>query len=160
MYERRVRVSGGSKFHLEPITIQSTIRLEVNGRISSGKKTKHISSCFFFTNDNIAKGEVDVEYLLTEKIWCDILNNPKQGPPYSIYQRNLMNFPMDYDKEVNHKATHPAQLDTKKDDTIVVPNRTRNIPKANPNPVCKSVLGSVLEEVRWDSTQVPRQKGF
>ena len=35
---------------------QSTTRLEVNRRISSGNKTKHISSSFFFITDKIAKG--------------------------------------------------------------------------------------------------------
>ena len=29
---------------------QSTVRLEVNGKLSSKKKTKHISSRFFFTH--------------------------------------------------------------------------------------------------------------
>ena len=47
---------------------QSTIRLEVNRKLSSGKKTKHISSRFFFITDKIALGEVDVEYYPTEKM--------------------------------------------------------------------------------------------
>ena len=37
-----------------------TIRLEVNGRISSVNKTKHRSSCFLFVTDKIAKGGVDM----------------------------------------------------------------------------------------------------
>ena len=35
---------------------QSTVGLDVNGRISSGKKTNHLSSSFFFITENIAKG--------------------------------------------------------------------------------------------------------
>ena len=47
---------------------QSAFRLEVNGKMSSGKKTKHISSRFFFITDKVAPGEVDVEYCPTEKM--------------------------------------------------------------------------------------------
>ena len=36
---------------------QSTIRLKVNRKLSSGKKTKHISSRFFFITDKIARGK-------------------------------------------------------------------------------------------------------
>ena len=41
---------------------QSTIRLEVNGRTSLVKKTKHISSIFSFIYVNIDKGEGYMEY--------------------------------------------------------------------------------------------------
>ena len=58
---------------------QSTIRLEVNGKMSLGKKNKHVSSRFFFITDKIARGEVDVEYCPAEKMWCDVLNKPNHG---------------------------------------------------------------------------------
>ena len=72
---------------------QSTIRLDVNGRISSGKKAKHISSPFFFITDKISKGGVDVEYCPTGKMWCDIVKKPKQGAPYRLDRSHLMNVP-------------------------------------------------------------------
>jgi len=46
---------------------QSTITREVNGKLSSDMKTKHISSRIFFISDKIARGGVYVEYYLAEK---------------------------------------------------------------------------------------------
>ena len=82
----------------------STICLEVNRRISSVKKNKHTSSRFFFITDKIAKREVEVEYFLTEKMWCDIINNTKQGASNIMYCSHLMNVPVDYDGKVERKA--------------------------------------------------------
>ena len=67
-----------------------------------------------------------------------------------------MNVPVDYYYKVERKDTHPTPLDTNQDDEIEVPPRNWNIPKSDPNPVRRSVLGSGLKEVRWDSTKLPR----
>ena len=101
-----------------------------------------------------------MDYCPTEKMWCDILNKKNQVSPYRLDVSHLMNIPVDYDDGVERKATHPALLDTKNHNNIMVPSCNRNIPKADPNPVRRSVLGSGLEEVRWDSAQIPRQKGL
>ena len=71
-----------------------------------------------------------------------------------------MNVPVYCDDKVECKATHPALLDTNPDNNIEVPPRNWNIPKSDPSPVRRSVLGNGLEEVRWDLAQVPRRKGF
>ena len=47
---------------------QSTMRLQVNGRMSSGKKTKHIKPRFFFIADKISQGEVEVKYCSVQKM--------------------------------------------------------------------------------------------
>ena len=132
----------------------------MNGRISSGKKTKHISYRFFFITKKITKVEIDVEYWPTEKMWCDILNKPKKGSPYRLDKIQLMNVTVDYDNQVESKDNHPTILNTKKDNGIVVLPRNRNIPKADPNPVRRNVLGSSLKEVGWELEQIPWQKGF
>ena len=54
-----------------------------------------------------------MEYCPTDEMWYDILNKPNQGSPYSLYHSHLMDFPMDYDNEVERKATHLAILGTK-----------------------------------------------
>ena len=64
----------------------------------------------------------------------------------------LMNVTMDYDDEVECKATHPTILDTNEDDDIVFLPHNWNIPKADPNTVHRIVLGSGLKEVRWESS--------
>ena len=93
-------------------------------------------------------------------MWCGILNKPKTGRPYRLDHSHIMNVPVDYDNEVERKATNPALLDIKQDDEIEDPPRNRNISKANQSPVRRGVLESGLEEVRWDLTRVPRRKEF
>ena len=93
-------------------------------------------------------------------MWCDILNNPKQGSLYSMDHSHLMNVPVFYDDKVECKSPHPALLDTKQNDGIKVTPNNQNIPKADPSPVCRSVSGRVIEEVRWHLAQVPRRKGI
>ena len=93
-----------------------------------------------------------MDYCPIEKMWCDILNKPKQGAPYWLDHSHFMNVPVYYDYEVDHNATHPTLLDTKQDNKIEFLPRNWNIPKADPNPVRRSVLGSGLEDSRWDST--------
>ena len=41
---------------------QSTMRLAVNGSLSSSKRTKHIKARYYFIKDKIEEGEVDVRY--------------------------------------------------------------------------------------------------
>ena len=94
-------------------------------------------------------------YCPTEKMGCDILNKTKQGAPYRLDCSHHMNVPVVYDEEVEQKATHPALLDIKQDNEIKVFPQNRNIPKANPSPVWRSVLECGLEEVRWELTRVP-----
>ena len=45
-------------------------------------------------------------------MWSNILNKPKQGPPFKKDRSILMNVPVDYDDEVERKATHPGLLPT------------------------------------------------
>ena len=56
---------------------QATMRLEVNGRFSSTKWTKHINARYFFITDCIEQGDLMVQYCPTEIMWVDILNKPK-----------------------------------------------------------------------------------
>ena len=53
-------------------------------------------------------------------MWCDILNNPKQGAPSIQDCSHLMNVPVDYDDKVERKANHPTLLVIKQDDEIKV----------------------------------------
>ena len=53
-------------------------------------------------------------------MWCDILNNPKQGAPSIQDCSHLMNVPVDYDDKVERKANHPTLLGIKQDNGIKV----------------------------------------
>ena len=56
----------------------------------------------------------------TNKIWCDILNNPNQGALYSLDHINFMNFTVYYGDRNERKATCPTLLDTNQDNKIKV----------------------------------------
>ena len=47
----------------------SAISLETNGKMSISKRTKHIKVSLFFTKYVIARGDLSVNYCLTEKMW-------------------------------------------------------------------------------------------
>ena len=88
----------------------STMRLAINGQLSSSKRTKHIKARYYFIKDKIHEGEVEVRHCPTEKMWSDILNKPKTGAAFRKDRAMLMNVPVEYDDHVEFCATHPDLL--------------------------------------------------
>ena len=72
----------------------STMRLEVNGTMSSSKQTKHIKARYFFVKDKIEDGDLEVQYCPTEQMWTYVLNKPEQGTPFQKHRAALMNVPL------------------------------------------------------------------
>ena len=58
---------------------KAAILLEKNGRLSAGKRSKHINIRYFFVTDRIAKGDVKVEWCPTEDMTGDFWTKPLQG---------------------------------------------------------------------------------
>ena len=58
---------------------QSTMRLTINGSLSSSKRTKHIKARYYFIKDKIEEGEVDDRYCPTTEIWSNVVNKPNHG---------------------------------------------------------------------------------
>ena len=73
---------------------KSTELLMTTGRFSSGKRTKHIKSKFFFIKDRIDNGEIR-----TKEIWADMLTKPLQGKAFREMCAKLMNCKVDYEEE-------------------------------------------------------------
>ena len=88
----------------------ATMQLEVNGTLSSSKRTKHIKARYFFIKDKIESGEVSVEYCPTEMMWADVLNKPKSGRPFRLDRSYLMNVPVDFDNTAELLRTHDDLL--------------------------------------------------
>ena len=88
----------------------STMRLEVNGTMSSSKRTKHIKARYFFVKDKIEDGDLEVQYCPTEQMWTDVLNKPEQGTPFRKDRAALMNVPVDYNDDAERRRTHPKLL--------------------------------------------------
>ena len=78
---------------------RSAILLEVNGKLSSSKRTKHIRSKYFFVTDKIAQGDIQVAHKPTDEMWIDMNTKPKQGTPFRKDRSLLMNCPIDVPDE-------------------------------------------------------------
>ncbi len=58
---------------------RSAILLEQNGKMSSGKRTKHITICYFFVADKIRAGEISPKWCPMGEMIADFLTKPLQG---------------------------------------------------------------------------------
>ena len=58
---------------------ESAIKLEKNGKSSSGQKTRHVDIRHFFVTDRIKKKEFVVKYCPTEVMAADFFTKPLQG---------------------------------------------------------------------------------
>ena len=56
---------------------------------------------------------MEVENCHTEMMWSDILNKKKQFKYFRIIRSELLNFPVDYDNELEQSNTHPDLLAAK-----------------------------------------------
>jgi len=102
----------------------------------------------------IDRGDLEIQYCPTERMWADVLTKPKQGTSFRRDRSYLMNIPEDYDDSAERARTHQ----------LLLPKNEREDsgcerPKA-PAP-CRSVLEH--KQIRGDITpreNIPRgQKG-
>jgi hypothetical protein len=70
---------------------KSAILLENNGRMSSGKRTKHINMRFYFITDRICGRELSVEHCPTQDMIADFFNKPLQGKLFYKFRSLIMN---------------------------------------------------------------------
>ena len=70
---------------------KSAILLEVNGKMSSSKRTKHIRIKYFFVTDRVEQGDVKIEHKPTGEMWIDMNTKPKQGTPFRTDRSHMMN---------------------------------------------------------------------
>ena len=77
---------------------KSAILLEVNGKGSSSKRTKHMKVRYYFVRDKVESKEVSIKHCPTERMWADVLKKPKLGKAYRTFRSHLMNVEEDYDE--------------------------------------------------------------
>lgn len=70
---------------------ESTIKLENNGKESSGKRTRHFDIKFFYVNDLVKRGEVTIKYCPTNDMLADYMSKPLTGPKFSKFRQLIMN---------------------------------------------------------------------
>jgi hypothetical protein len=83
----------------------STQLLIKNGKMSSGKKTKHIKAKFFLVKDRVDDGEIKVIDCPTEVMWADIMTKPLQGTAFRVMRAKLMNCPVNYEDPSEEETT-------------------------------------------------------
>jgi hypothetical protein len=120
---------------------QLTMHLEVNGSFSSSKHTKHIKCRFFFIQDKLDDGNLEVIYCPTKIMWADVLTKPRQGEQFCLNRSILMNIPINYDDDVKQKLTH-LLLFPKDKQKHVINQQAHQAPLIHP----RSVLGTNLPD--------------
>ena len=113
----------------------STMRLAINGSLSSSSRTKHIKAKYYFVRDKIEEGEVDLRHCPTEVMWSDVLNKPKQGAGFKKDRAVLMNVPVEYDDDVELSRTHI--------DLLPKLEQVQPVMEKTPMTDCRSVLGDI-----------------
>lgn len=71
---------------------QSAIRIETNGKMSSGQKTKHMDNRFFWIKDRLKSEGIRVEYCPTAKMIADFFTKPLQGNLFRILRAVVMGY--------------------------------------------------------------------
>lgn len=75
---------------------KSAILLEVNGKFSISKRTKHIKMKYFFVKDKVEDGEVEIRHEPGENMWVDMLSKPSQGIRFETDRSALQNIPIQW----------------------------------------------------------------
>jgi KUP system potassium uptake protein len=71
----------------------SSMKLEENGRASSGKRTRHFNIRYFFVTDLIQRKECKLEYCPTDEMIADYFTKPLTGAQFVKFRAIIMNFP-------------------------------------------------------------------
>jgi hypothetical protein len=82
----------------------SSIKLERNGRASSGKRTRHIHIRYFFIKDRIDGKELRVAYCPTEEMTADFFTKPLQGVLFKKFRDRIMNVDPGTDWSMDHRS--------------------------------------------------------
>ena len=89
---------------------KSTILLAKNGRISTGKNSKHIKNQFFLITDKVTQGDLKICHMGTKEMWADINTKPVQGQLFRILRAEMMGVTVDYDDDAEQNCTHHLLL--------------------------------------------------
>ena len=69
---------------------ESAIKLEVNGRISAGTKSRHLDIQYFWIKENLESMDIQVRHCRTLKMLADFFTKPLQGVLFKIFCNVIM----------------------------------------------------------------------
>ena len=70
---------------------QSSMKLEQNGKESSGKRTRHFNIKYFYATDLIKRKQLEIIYCPTENMIADYMSKPVVGATFNKHRSNIMN---------------------------------------------------------------------
>lgn len=70
---------------------KSSITLEVNGKESSSKRTRHFDIKYFYITDLMSRKELEITYCPTEDIVAEFMKKPTTGPLFKKFRKIIMN---------------------------------------------------------------------
>ena len=70
---------------------KAAMLLENNGRASSGKRTRHINTRYFFITDKTKNGDVDVACCPSDEMRADYFTKPLNGKKFNEFRKLIMN---------------------------------------------------------------------
>ena len=72
---------------------KSAIILEKNGRTSTSKRTRALNIRYFFMTEQVAKGNVEIEYCSTDDMIGDFMTKPLPGTQFRRFRDLIMGQP-------------------------------------------------------------------
>jgi hypothetical protein len=90
----------------------SAMLLEKNGRMSSGKRTKHINIRYFFVKDRVDSKDITIIHCPTGEMLADYFTKPLQG---SLFRR-MRDLIMNIDPNSKYHSGHRSVLDQEYED--------------------------------------------
>ena len=66
------------------------MRLERNGRMSAGQKSRHINICYFWITDRLRNESIRLEHCPTDCMLGDFLTKPLQGSLFRKFRAVLL----------------------------------------------------------------------
>ncbi|MGI9568221.1 MAG: Ty1/Copia family ribonuclease HI, partial [Desulfobulbia bacterium] len=93
LWSKRFLVAQGFKINKNVVYRDnlSTMKLEKNGKASSGKRTRHFHIKYFYITDLLNRNELSHEYCPTDEMIGDYLTKPLTGPKFHAFRSKLMN---------------------------------------------------------------------
>ena len=70
---------------------KSTMLLMKNGRLSAGKRTKHLDIRYFYVKDLLDRGIVELEHCATGDMIADFFTKPIQGRKFQMLRDIILN---------------------------------------------------------------------
>jgi len=75
---------------------RSTMLLMRNGRLSSGKRTKHLDVRYFYLKDLIDRGMIKLSHCVSDNMIADYFTKPTQGKRFLALRNLILNLNIDH----------------------------------------------------------------